>query len=100
MRLVLLCGHLSLFSPDPVVTSYNNGFNVHKSSILPTQCVYVFCVVLGTNSDYIRVQRQFMSGFYSPDEVFTAGMTIADFPFKGLMGLILKINGNSTEGWH
>lgn len=85
MQLVLLCGHLSLFSPDSV-TSYNNRFNVHKFSILPTQCIYVFCVVLGTNSDYIRVQHQFMIGFYGPDEVFTAGTTIADFRFKGLMG--------------
>jgi hypothetical protein len=63
--LALLCGHLSLFSPYPVVTSCSSRFNVHKFSILPTQCIYVFCVVLGTNSDYIRVQHQLMIDFYN-----------------------------------
>ena len=30
--------------------------NVHKLYVLPTQWVYVFCVDLRTNSDYLPVQ--------------------------------------------
>jgi hypothetical protein len=32
-------------------------FNVHKFYVLPTQCVYVFCVDLRTNSDYFPIQH-------------------------------------------
>ena len=38
---------------------------------LPTQCVYVFCVYLRTNSDYFTVQH-WLVGFYNWDGVFTA----------------------------
>jgi hypothetical protein len=31
-------------------------FNIKKSYVLPTQCIYVFCVDLRTNSDYLTVQ--------------------------------------------
>ena len=36
--------------------------------VLPTQCIYVFCVDLGTNSDYFTVQ-QWLVGFYNWDGV-------------------------------
>ena len=39
--------------------------------VLPTQCIYVFCVDLRTNSDYFTVQH-WMVGFYNHDGVFTA----------------------------
>jgi hypothetical protein len=32
-------------------------FNVHKFYVLPTQCVYAFCVDLRTNSDYFPIQH-------------------------------------------
>jgi len=32
-------------------------FNIHKSYDLPTQCIYVFCVDLRTNSDYFPIQH-------------------------------------------
>jgi len=38
---------------------------------LPTQCIYVFCVDLRTNSDYFTVQH-WLVGFYNWDGVFTA----------------------------
>jgi hypothetical protein len=40
-----------------VVTLRTARFNVHKLYILPTQCIYVFCVDLRTNSDYFTVQH-------------------------------------------
>ena len=32
--------------PGPTTT-----YNIHKSNVLPTHCIYVFCVDLRTNSD-------------------------------------------------
>jgi hypothetical protein len=33
------------------------GLNIHKLYILPTQCIYAFCMDLRTNSDYFPIQR-------------------------------------------
>jgi hypothetical protein len=32
-------------------------FNTHKSYVLPTHCIYVFCVDLRTNSHYFPMQH-------------------------------------------
>ena len=32
-------------------------FNIHKFYVLLTQCIYVFCVDLRTNSDYFPIQH-------------------------------------------
>jgi len=32
-------------------------FDIHKFYVLPTQCIYVFCVDLRTNSDYFPLQH-------------------------------------------
>jgi hypothetical protein len=37
--------------------------------VLPTQCIYVFCVDLRTNSDYFTVQH-YLTGFYNRDGVY------------------------------
>ena len=31
------------------------SFNIHKFHVPPTQCIYVFCVDLRTNSDYFPI---------------------------------------------
>jgi hypothetical protein len=31
-------------------------FNIQQFYVLPTQCIYVFCVDLRTNSDYFSIQ--------------------------------------------
>jgi len=33
-------------------------FNIRQFYVLPTQCIYVFCVDLRTNSDYFHIQQQ------------------------------------------
>jgi hypothetical protein len=33
------------------------GFNIQKFFVLPTRCIYVFCVVVMTNSDYFSVEH-------------------------------------------
>jgi hypothetical protein len=40
-----------------VVTICTTRFNIHKFYVLPTQCIYVFCVDLRTNSDYYPIQH-------------------------------------------
>jgi hypothetical protein len=37
---------------SPVVPIYSIRFTVKNSYVLPTQCIYVFCVDLRTNIDY------------------------------------------------
>jgi len=32
-------------------------FNIRQFYVLPTQCIYVFCVDLRTNSDYFPIQH-------------------------------------------
>jgi hypothetical protein len=32
-------------------------FNIHIYYVLPTQCIYVFCVDLRTNSDYFPIEH-------------------------------------------
>ena len=43
-------------------------FNIQKLYVLPTQCIYVFCVDLRTNSDYFPMQHKLV-GFYNRDGV-------------------------------
>jgi hypothetical protein len=40
-----------------VRTLCTTRFNIHKFYVLPTQCIYVFCVDLRTNSDYFPIQH-------------------------------------------
>jgi hypothetical protein len=42
---------------SPVVTVRTARFNNKQFYVLPTQCVYVFCVDLRTNSDYFPIQH-------------------------------------------
>jgi len=41
-------------------------FDIEQFYILPTQCMYVFCVDLRTNSDYLSIQH-YLTGFYNRD---------------------------------
>jgi len=40
-----------------MVTICTTRLNSHKFYVLPTQCIYVFCVDLRTNSDYYHIQH-------------------------------------------
>jgi len=39
-------------------------FNIQQFYVLPTHCIYVFCVDLRTNSDYFPIQH-LLTGFYN-----------------------------------
>ena len=43
-------------------------FNIQQFHVLPTQCIYVFCVDLRTNSDNFTIQH-WLTCFYNRDEV-------------------------------
>jgi len=62
----------SEFDPGPAFASWRNSvltfwcqvvtirtirFNIEQFYVLPTQCIYVFCVDLRTNSDYFPIQH-------------------------------------------
>ena len=38
-----------------MITLYTGRFNIQQFYVLPTQCIYVFCVDLRINSDYLKV---------------------------------------------
>ena len=38
-------------------TVCTNKYNAKKFYVLPTQCIYAFCMDLGTNSDYFPIQH-------------------------------------------
>jgi len=46
-------------------------FNIQQFYVLPTQCIYVFCVDLRTNSDYFPIQY-YLTDFYNRDLTFKA----------------------------
>ena len=48
---------VELIPQSPVVTLCISKFNIHKFYVLPTQCIYVFCVELQTKSDYFPIQH-------------------------------------------
>jgi hypothetical protein len=48
---------LPLTLENPVVTVRTARFNIHKFCVLPTQCIYVFCVDLRKNSNYFPIQH-------------------------------------------
>ena len=42
-------------------------FNIQQFYVLPTQCIYVFCIYLRTNSDLCHLYHKLI-GFYNRDE--------------------------------
>jgi len=36
---------------------HNTRSSIHKLYVLPTRCIYVFCVDMRTNSDYFPIQH-------------------------------------------
>jgi len=49
-------------------------FNIQQFYVLPTQCIYVFCVDLRTNSHYFHIQH-LLTGLYNRDgECLLRGM--------------------------
>ena len=48
---------------------YTARFNIQQFYVLPTQCIYVFCVDLRINNDYFPIQHK-LTGLYNRDGVY------------------------------
>ena len=57
--------HWSLYVPHSGHYMYRQC-NIQQFYVLPTQCIYVFCVDLRTNSDYFPIQL-YLTGLYNRD---------------------------------
>jgi len=55
-------------------------FNIQQFYVLPTQCIYVFCVDLRTKSHHFAIQH-YLIGFCNSDGVFTARYGMNRFQF-------------------
>jgi hypothetical protein len=75
----LLSYYMLLYSLSAVNPLKSGGhymyhqFNINQFYVLPTQCIYVFCVDLRTNSDYLTVQH-WLVGFYNLEGEFYCGV--------------------------
>jgi hypothetical protein len=55
---VWACERLEVSSSQNSLALYNARWsNIQQFYVLPTQCIYVFCVDLRTNSDYFPIQH-------------------------------------------
>jgi hypothetical protein len=57
------CGQNAHLKPGGYFTYHQ--VNIHKFYVLPTQCIYVFCMDLRTNSDYFPIQHFMLYLFYA-----------------------------------
>ena len=63
-------------------------FNIQQFYVLPTQCIYVFCMDLRTNRNYFPIQH-YLTGFYKRDEVCLLRGTDWVFMYNSCLILIL-----------
>jgi hypothetical protein len=56
-KILFVVGPALLDLPFKAQLLLYNQFNIQQFSVLPTQCIYVFCVDLRTNSDYFPIQH-------------------------------------------
>jgi hypothetical protein len=61
-RCCITCEKLRFNPLQPSGHYMYRQFNIQQLYVLPTQCIYVFCVDLRTNSDYFPTQHQ-LTGF-------------------------------------
>ena len=74
-------------------------FNIQQLYVLPTQCIYVFCIYLRTKSDLCHLHHKLI-GFYNRDEKCLLRGTNCvfkysslHFAFKGLIDSQTMLNG-------
>ena len=52
-------------------------FNIQKSYVVPTQCIYVFCMDNRTNSDYLTIQHHLIGLIAEAERVYCAVRTVS-----------------------
>ena len=58
-----------------MVTMRTAGYDIHNFCVLPTQCVYVFCADLRTNSDLCHLQYKLIGFITEMESVYSAVRT-------------------------
>jgi hypothetical protein len=54
----IMLSNIFFFNPVQLSGHYMyRQFNIQHFYVLPTQCIYMFCVDLRTNSDYFTIQH-------------------------------------------
>ena len=67
LSLKVVMAHLRFFLINllkPTGHVMHQQFNIQQLCVLPTQCIYVFCIYLRTNSDLCHLQHELI-GFYN-----------------------------------
>jgi len=78
-------------------------FNIKRSYVLPTQCIYVFCVDLRTNNHYFPIQHQ-LTGFYNLDGMcLLRGTDWMFFTWSAIKGRVGRVQSRTQStcvlGW-
>jgi hypothetical protein len=93
LRIINATPHINLLNPTGHVM--HQQFNIQQLYVLPTHCIYAFCIYLGTNSDLCQLQHKLV-GFYNPDVKCLQRGTNWVFKYSSLRfvfkGLIRRFN--------
>ena len=81
-------------------------FHIQQFYILPTHCIYVFCVDLRTNSHYCPIQYQ-LTGFYNTDltlysrvvTICTASLTLSVLYSAHTLHLCVSCVSENKQTW-
>jgi hypothetical protein len=68
----------------------NQQFNIQQLYVLPTHCIYVFCIYLRTNSDFCHLHHKLI-GFYNRDCLLRGTSWLFQSIFNGLATLFSHI---------
>ena len=72
-------------------------FNIQQFYVLPTQCIYVFCVDLRTNSDYFPIQHQPLYLHNRDGVCLLCGTDCVNVKFKLIFTSKSQFNLSSTQ---
>ena len=67
--------YINILKPKTQFIYYQ--FNLQKTEVLPTQCIYVFCAYLRTNSDYFSMQHHLIGFTAEAESVRCAVRTVS-----------------------
>jgi hypothetical protein len=94
------------FKPSGCTTKFNllkptgyvmhQHFNIQQLYVLPTHCIYVFCIYLRTNSDLCHLQHKLI-GFYNREEKCLLRGTNWVFNYNQAIIYLYRINPFETK---
>ena len=58
---------------NPTGHVMHQQFNIQQLYVLPTHCIYVFCIYLRTNSDLCHLQHKLIGVYYRDEKCLLRG---------------------------